>query len=290
MGMSSMCIPQCLGSAGAVSTANKQVEDDPDGIIPTMPASPETAQAHRRWREPPQDPQQLGDFRKALAATMESIERQLHCAAALNLDQEQVGRMQEEYSVLLYQMMHSRSPQARITKQRMFVGRCKKRLMDAQAKMHLLQEQLEVPPGGQAAVVMAANEVSMPALLAAIQQSNAQMLHNMSSFQQTVATLQTEIANIRTEEKSDMETITAAAIDAAKTAVAMQTPKKDKDKPVPAEIQKANRAKLEAALLGRGPKSYELIEKAEEPWAQVQEKWHAVRQQRKRQPELPQRI
>eukprot|EP00959_Pyramimonas_sp_CCMP1952_P340808 7138558-Pyramimonas_sp.AAC.1 len=108
-----------------------------------MPASPELAQAHRRWREPPQDPQQLGDFRKALAATMESIERQLHCAAALNLDQEQVSRMQEEYSVLLYQMMHSRSPQARIMKQRMFVGRCKKRLMDAQAKMHLLQEQLE---------------------------------------------------------------------------------------------------------------------------------------------------
>jgi hypothetical protein len=95
------------------------------------------------------------------------------------------------------------------------------------------------------------NEVSMPALLAAIHQSNAQMLHNMSSFKQTVATLQTEIANIRTEKKSDMETITAAAIDAAKTAVAMQTPKKDKDKPVPAEIQKANRAKLEAALMGR---------------------------------------
>eukprot|EP00959_Pyramimonas_sp_CCMP1952_P100771 2108000-Pyramimonas_sp.AAC.1 len=39
--------------------------------------------------------------------------------------------------------MHSRSPQARITKQRMFVGRCNKRLMGAQAKMHLLQEQLE---------------------------------------------------------------------------------------------------------------------------------------------------
>eukprot|EP00959_Pyramimonas_sp_CCMP1952_P121266 2535714-Pyramimonas_sp.AAC.1 len=124
----------------------------------------------------------------------------------------------------------------------------------------------------------------MPALLAAIQQSNAQMLHHMSSFQHTVAALQNEIANIRTEKKSDLETIAAAAIDAAKQAVAMKTPKKDKDKPVSVEIQKANRAKMEPALQDvglqdqhlpddaptvgkRGPRYFEPIAMAEAPWA-----------------------
>eukprot|EP00959_Pyramimonas_sp_CCMP1952_P409798 8588464-Pyramimonas_sp.AAC.1 len=32
----------------------------------------------------------------------------------------------------------------------------------------------------------------------------------------------------------------------------MQTPRKDKDKPVPMEVHKASRAKMEAALQGRG--------------------------------------
>ncbi|CAK0869813.1 unnamed protein product [Prorocentrum cordatum] len=171
----------------------QEVQDD---LIPLMPAAPEVATNHKRWRDPPEDPRQLGEYRKALSSTMESLERRILCADALNLDQQQITDLQGECAVVLYQLMHSRSPQARVTKQRLFVNRCRKRLTDATAKLNLLYEQVQ-PPGE--ATSAASNDISVPATLAALQQSNAQLLANMENFQTIVTTLQTEISTLRLE-------------------------------------------------------------------------------------------
>eukprot|EP00959_Pyramimonas_sp_CCMP1952_P430266 9012101-Pyramimonas_sp.AAC.1 len=74
---------------------------------------------------------------------MESLERQIRCADALTLDAQQIRALQDEYAVVLYQLMHSRSPQAGVTKQRLFVNRCRRRLTDATAQLNLLYEQID---------------------------------------------------------------------------------------------------------------------------------------------------
>eukprot|EP00959_Pyramimonas_sp_CCMP1952_P413128 8657016-Pyramimonas_sp.AAC.1 len=66
--------------------------------LPIVLASPEIAMSHRRWQEPPADPQQLGDFRRALSETMGGLERQIRCATDLNLAPDQINALSEEHS------------------------------------------------------------------------------------------------------------------------------------------------------------------------------------------------
>ncbi|CAK0818672.1 unnamed protein product, partial [Prorocentrum cordatum] len=84
-----------------------------------------------------------------------------------------------------------------------------------------------VSPPGEAQSA-AANDIAMPTLLAALQQSNAQLLANMRNFQTAVTTLQTEISTLRTEKEEDMNKMRQAAVDAAQQVMAAQSngPKK----------------------------------------------------------------
>ncbi|CAK0790834.1 unnamed protein product [Prorocentrum cordatum] len=98
------------------TTPPKQKADAPtqtEDLIPIMPASPECATSHKRRRDPPADAQQLGEFRNTLTATMESLEKQICCAADMKLGDNPINAWRYEYGVALYQMMHSRPPQAR---------------------------------------------------------------------------------------------------------------------------------------------------------------------------------
>eukprot|EP00959_Pyramimonas_sp_CCMP1952_P266106 5563474-Pyramimonas_sp.AAC.1 len=77
------------------------------------------------------------------------------------------------------------------------------------------------PPGEDQSA--AANDIATPTLLAALQQSNAQLLANMRNFQNVVTTLQTEISTLRTETEEDMNKMRQAAMEAAQQVMAAQS-------------------------------------------------------------------
>eukprot|EP00959_Pyramimonas_sp_CCMP1952_P201257 4208751-Pyramimonas_sp.AAC.1 len=109
----------------------------------------------------------------------------------------------------------------------------------------------QVAPPGEAQSA-AASDIAMPTLLAALQQSNAQLLANMRIFQTAVTSLQTEISALRTEKEEDMNKMRQAAVETAQQAMAAQAngPKKYQQ-PADPVAQQAGRTRMAALLRGR---------------------------------------
>ncbi|CAK0857377.1 unnamed protein product [Prorocentrum cordatum] len=115
-----------------------------DETMNLTPCSPEEARAHRHWQEPPENPQEIGEYRKALGSTLEGLERQITCSQELKMDASQVQGLRHECAVVLHQLMYSRAASARTAKQFNFANRAKRRrslsVACAVASYHALAE------------------------------------------------------------------------------------------------------------------------------------------------------
>ncbi|CAK0792563.1 unnamed protein product, partial [Prorocentrum cordatum] len=105
------------------------------------PAEPEVAQAHRLWLPPPNSVKELKAHRARLKESLDAIERQIHSAYEMGQTRTVISALEQDYSVILYQVMYARDAKTRVDQQKAYLDRIRKRLSDAQKHEKDLQEQ-----------------------------------------------------------------------------------------------------------------------------------------------------